>query len=343
MSILSTLLGNYGDDLAKAAGKVAANKSDDIVGIAGKKMLSEQIGDLVKTQPSKELYDEARDRALNFLNSQSSDDFVMKSKEFLKPGTEIYRGNNSPLGISWTTSYENALKEASSPEDVIKYVIGEKDRYLSPELVDWLSDSSYPQKEVIFNGRKLVDNTGRIVPEDFRDALENLSPKMFDENGNLLTFYHGTPAGGFDVFRDNSYFTPSKWYADIYQSPSASSISYGKEATNPMTYETYLDIRNPFDLSDESARKIYIDDYIKGGNAIGINPYLDNYDDIKSIDWTEIENLIDFLKENGYDYDAVIGNEGGFFDAAGDVVSRGDSYIPFSGSQVKIINRLLGK
>lgn len=191
-----------------------------------------------------------------------------------------------------------------------------------------------------------TDDLARVLARNATSKIDDEAPKlarqMFDENGNRIKFYHGTPSGGFEKFNDVSYFTPNKWYADMYQNPQASSISYGKVADNPMTYETYLDIKKPFDLSDRKARDIYINDYIKGGNAVGINPYQSSYKDIKNIDWTEVENLVDFLKENNYDYDAIIADEGGFFDNNGKVVNRGKSYIPFSGSQVSILQKILG-
>lgn len=185
----------------------------------------------------------------------------------------------------------------------------------------------------------LTDNTGQAINPTIYERLKNSAAQMFDENGKLMRFYHGTPAGDFDRFNDGSYFTPNKWYADMYQDPVQSSISFGKKVTNPRTYETYLDIQNPFDLSNPAARKIYIDEYIKGGNATGISPYLSQreLDAISDIDWTEVEGLMDFLKERGTNFDAIIANEGGFLDSAGKTVDRGKSYVPFSGDQVIIL------
>ena len=181
---------------------------------------------------------------------------------------------------------------------------------------------------------KLYDSAGEEIPQPMADYYEGVSPKVRDENGNLIRFYHGTPDASFETFADGSYFTPNKWYADFYQEPQASSLSYGKKAVKPGTYEVYLDIKKPFDISDADARRIYIDEYIKGGNATGISPYESSYDDIKNIDWTEAEGLREFLRDKNYDYDAIISDEGGFFDENGKVVPRGKSYMPFSGEQV---------
>ena len=186
----------------------------------------------------------------------------------------------------------------------------------------------------------LKDSAGRTLSpgqqEYFKDS------KARDEDGNLLVMYHGTPDGDFTVFKDGSYFTGSKEYADRYQSPSASSISTGKEATAPKTFAVYLDIKKPFDITDSDARDIYINEYIKGGNAMGINPYLSDaeYRKIKTIDWTEGEDLRDFLVENGYDYDGLVLDEGADGGYGDEVSYRGQSYVVFSPEQVKDVDNL---
>ena len=182
------------------------------------------------------------------------------------------------------------------------------------------------------------DTQGRELTAEQREYFRE--SKVTDENGNLKVMYHGTPNGDFTVFRDGTYFTDSREYADKYQQPGASSLSVKKNASNPKTFEVYLDIKKPFDLSDPEARDVYINDYIKGGNAIGINPYLSDaeYDKITSIDWTEGEDLREFLQDNGYDYDGLILDEGGTGGYGDDVEYRGKSYVVFSPEQVKNVD-----
>ena len=159
--------------------------------------------------------------------------------------------------------------------------------------------------------------------EFFKDS------KVRDERGNLKVMYHGTPNGTFTVFNDGTYFTENKEYADLYQSPGASMLSVKKTANAPKTYEVYLNIKKPFDIRDAEARDIYINDYIKGGNAVGINPYMSDaeYRKIKTVDWTEGEDLREFLIDNGYDYDGLILDEGATGGYGDDVKSRGVSYV----------------
>ena len=170
--------------------------------------------------------------------------------------------------------------------------------------------------------------------EFFKDS------KVRDERGNLKVMYHGTPNGTFTVFNDGTYFTENKEYADLYQNPAASMLSVKKTSNAPKTYEVYLNIKKPFDIRDAEARDIYINDYIKGGNAVGINPYMSDaeYRKIKTVDWTEGEDLRDFLIDNGYDYDGLILDEGATGGYGDKVKSRGVSYVIFSADQVKNVD-----
>ena len=184
----------------------------------------------------------------------------------------------------------------------------------------------------------LSDSDGRQLTQEQQEFFKDSVVR--DENGNLKVMYHGTPNGDFTVFKDGTYFTESKDYADRYQNPGASSISTGKVASNPKTFEVYLNIKKPFDIADADAREIYINKYIKGGNAMGINPYLSDaeYAKIESIDWTEGEDLRDFLIENEYDYDGLVLDEGGTGGYGDEVQSRGKSYVVFSPEQVKNVD-----
>lgn len=181
-----------------------------------------------------------------------------------------------------------------------------------------------------------TDNQGRTLSNYVKERTKNVAPQLRDENGNLYLMYHGSPNGEIDELRGGTYFTPNKEYAERYKSTSASSISSGKTENNPRIYEAYLDIKKPFDLSDPQAKEIYINDYIKGGNAIGIDPYLSDaeYDKITNIDWTEVEDLEEFLQDNGYDYDGIIADEGGDGGYGEEVTYRGKSFIPFSEKQI---------
>jgi hypothetical protein len=209
---------------------------------------------------------------------------------------------------------------------------------ISNSVDDSISESETKSNAENSKKYSLSDSTGRQLTKE--QAKRFKDSKVRDENGSLMVMYHGTPSGGYTVFKDGTYFTSNKEYADRYQNPSASSINTGKVADNPQTYEVYLDIKKPFDISDPEAREIYINDYIKGGNAMGINPYESDtfYSKINTIDWTEGEDLRDFLIENEYDYDGLVLDEGADGGYGGEVAYRGKSYVVFGPEQIKSVD-----
>ena len=184
----------------------------------------------------------------------------------------------------------------------------------------------------------LSDSNGNQLTQEQNEFFKD--SKVRDDNGNLKVMYHGTPNGSFSSFKPGTYFTDNRGYADRYQNPGASSISSGKMASDPKTFEVYLNIKKPFDINDAEAKRIYIEDYIKGGNALGIDPYLSDaeYAQINTIDWTEGEDLRDFLIENDYDYDGLVLDEGGDGGYGDDVTHRGKSYMIFRPEQAKSID-----
>lgn len=222
--------------------------------------------------------------------------------------------------------YDGIIADSSNGIDGLEIVAFNENQ---PKLTTNTNPSGNPDVRYSLS----EDSTGRSVSTELQDRLQ--FSRVRDESGRLKPMFHGTPNGDIANFKAGTYFTENREYADRYQNPSASSISAGKTASNPKTFEAYLDIRKPFDLSDPEAKRIYIEDYIKGGNAIGINPYLSDaeYAKIESIDWTEGEDLKDFLIENGYDYDGLVLDEGADGGYGEEVKYRGKSYVIFSSEQ----------
>ena len=186
-----------------------------------------------------------------------------------------------------------------------------------------------------------VDSEGRKLSEEQKKYFENSTVR--DDNGNLLPMYHGTPNGDFTVFKnDIQFFTPNRWYADFYQEPSASSRKAGKTVTNKKTYEVYLNITKPFDIRNPEMKEIFINDYVRGGYALGINPYEEYKDTTNSglPSWEEADNIYEFLEDNDLldEYDGIIVDEGGFPGEDGKIVQRGISYVTFNQNQIKNVD-----
>ena len=169
--------------------------------------------------------------------------------------------------------------------------------------------------------------------EFFKDSV------IRDENGNLKKMYHGTPEGDFKKFREGSFFTDDKDYADTYQDEYAGITQAGKKGANPKTYEVYLDVKKPFSMADPEARRIINDEYIKRDRGYWVGD-VDNTE----VDFTEADNLRKWLQKNHPEYDGMYVNEGGGDDPfAGDGWEewRGNSVVPFNANQIKDVNNLL--
>ena len=202
----------------------------------------------------------------------------------------------------------------------IKNYFAEGDHYESPFAQFRFSQKITPQQD--------ADYSAAVERGDMETAQ-----KMVDEAakaaGYTVKAYHGTPNGTYNVFRDWSYFTENKDYADIYQNQGASSNGYKQTADNPKTYSVYLDPRNVFDTRTPRDRKIFQNEfYQKWGNGAPLS-------ERGLPDWTDGDDLIEFFDENGYDYDAFYLDEGGTGGYGDEVKDRGISIIVKDSAQVK--------
>ena len=190
-----------------------------------------------------------------------------------------------------------------------------------------------------------VDENGlkyKLSPEQeafFKDS------KVRDEDGNLMKMYHGSPNGHITEFRPGTYFTKDKKYANGYQNPEASYISLSsfKEVNDPKTYEVYINSKNPFTLNDSRARDIYLNEFVKGGNSLYLDPYSDHTDTIKSmreIDWMEGEGFREWLRENHPEYDSLYLDEGGDGGYGEKTIDKGISLVMTKPEQIKYTDNL---
>lgn len=148
----------------------------------------------------------------------------------------------------------------------------------------------------------LSDNKGRTLTKEQQDFFKD--SKARDENGNLLTVYHGTRAD-FNVF-DNTksgdnydgwshsgkgfYFTDSESEAQEY-----GDYSLGDAETT--LKEVYLNITNPFDTSQENTPAL-----AKIGEEYGVDPYYLQRGDYL-LNWFRNNdiNAAEVLQKYGYD------------------------------------------
>ena len=166
------------------------------------------------------------------------------------------------------------------------------------------------------------------LDEDYMDAVKagnmEAAQKFVDEAaqraGYTMKVYHGTPTGGFTEFKDWSYFTEKKEYADRYNHASASSSrGYAVESSRPMTYELYMNPGRVFDTRSKKAAALYN----KARMEYGMGELTDN----GLPDWTDGRDIIDYIEDNDLPYDTIILNEGADGGYGAPVVSRGNSYV----------------
>lgn len=217
----------------------------------------------------------------------------------------------------------------------------EGSRGVGPQSVtNKISQSKNKNKKINrFNKRfrYQLDTSGRNLSSEQAEFFAD--SKVRDEDGRLMVMYHGTPNGSFNVFRNGiNFFTPNKEYATQYQSPSQSSRTAGKTAEAPRTYEVYLNMTHPFDIRNAEDRKAFINDYVKGGWALGIDPYVPYKDSTKTglPSWEEADNIYEWMEENDLldKYDGIIVDEGGTESG----FDRGISYVTFNPNQIKNID-----
>lgn len=121
---------------------------------------------------------------------------------------------------------------------------------VSIDDVAWIdpTQGQYAKVSNESNSSKVVDNQGRTLSKEQQEYFKD--SKVRDENGNLLTMYHGSNSEFtiFDISKSGEsnetakvgfWFTPSKQGAENF----ASDIWYGDK--KPTTYEVYLNIKNP--------------------------------------------------------------------------------------------------
>ena len=209
------------------------------------------------------------------------------------------------------------------------------------------SDSGRVRRTGSNNGNASVHskNTRTRSSAAFRNCLENISKvqsrygvddhylfavergdlktaqQMVDEAaqkaGYTKLFYHGSKkGGGFTKFRNWSYFTENKRYAERYA-----------QRDNPGSlYTVYGKMKKPFDTRDGKTKAIFED--IR--NEYGLS----ELQDTGLPDWTDGYDITDYIDENDLDYDGVILDEGGDM-VDGKPVSRGLSYVIRKSNQVK--------
>ena len=179
--------------------------------------------------------------------------------------------------------------------------------------------------------RLVQDSEGRNLSEGQQEFFKD--SKLKDEYGRLLVMYHGTPQGGFTVFKpDISYFTANRDYAEEYARASSgnSRVNYTHDPEHKV-YEVYLNAKKPFDTRDPKVRKVWEQEFF---GKYSRTPLTDR----GLLDWTDGYDIWDFIDDNDLDYDAVLLDEGSVPNGNGGTKWRGISYTVRDKNQIKNVD-----
>lgn len=171
-----------------------------------------------------------------------------------------------------------------------------------------------------FSLAELDNEYNKAVDSGNVGEQQKLVDEAAKQAGYTMKVYHGTPTGGFTQFRDWSYFTENKQYADRYNHASASSNrGYAIEESQPMTYELYMNPGRVFDTRDPETAELFENARMEYG--------LSELQEDGLPDWTDGRDIIEYIEDNDLPYDTIILNEGADGGYGQPVISRGLSYV----------------
>ena len=157
----------------------------------------------------------------------------------------------------------------------------------------------------------------KAVERGDTESAQRMVDEAAKKAGYTVKMYHGSKrGGGFTVFRDWSYFTKSKKYAQRYT----------ESGNDKSLYSAYVKIENAFDTRKAADR--YLFDEIRQEYGMG------EIQDTGLPDWTDGYDIADYIDENGLNYDAIILDEGGDL-VDGKPISRGLSYVIRNSNNIK--------
>lgn len=251
------------------------------------------------------------------------DDIVVVTKGRKYPiGTEFKVTEKYNFGYQYggrvTVGYVPYLKGRTADGKFIKIELSNvtKKSKMSAEELSKLQ-KSLPKTETKPIEVKIDEKLSTSQKEYFKDS------KIRDEQGNLLTLYHGSPVKSLDTFnfetdRPSNFFTTNKQYAEEYINDIDSGEPTGE------VYEVYLNITNPFDVlehkNDALTEKI-----------LGKVP--------KTRNVADTDKIYAYLKTHKTKFDGIIAGE----ELSSKVISEyGEdaniSYVPLNADQIKLVN-----
>ena len=139
------------------------------------------------------------------------------------------------------------------------------------------------------------------------------------------TLYHGSAKPITDLKKGkNLYMTENPDYANRYTDPGYSAFVKSKESfenLSPSMMKAEVDTSQLFDTRNPAHRKVFEEQFLgKRGNNTPLTE--------KGLpDWSDAEELTEFIEEKKLPFKGVMVDEGGSYDELGNVVDRGIGYV----------------
>ena len=305
--------------------KSLQNEGMDLAQRAQEKIESRRRGgmEISMTEAIDEMVADACDQVLgnpetiNYLK-ENNNSLYQKVKSFVK--NLISRIKSAAAGMEDSASREARLMMYRYGNELSKLWLGAYDDVLQGRVQEMEAAAVSEADLKKMSMAELDSAYMEAVNSSDKARQQELVDQAARDNGYTLKVYHGTPTGGFTQFKDWSYFTEKKEYADRYNHPGASSSrGYSVESSKPMTYALYMNPGRVFDTREKKVSALYN----KARMEYGMGELTDN----GLPDWTDGRDIIDYIEENDLPYDTIILNEGADGGYGAPVVSRGVSYV----------------
>lgn len=268
-------------------------------------------------------------------------DFTQEdAKQALEKGTVTVYSSKPITNGSFVSTSQNQAKDYAGNGKIYSQEV-------SLEDVAWINgDEGQYAKVENTNSLSPVDNQGREIKPEVQEKLKNTQVK--DEQGKLLTVYHGSPNANISEFDSSKagsntqsdftglYFTDNQEVADDFsyeQLQGNSNLTY-KRGNKGKVYETYLNITNPLNLNNLTDADIenlskYIDSKkaVDGVDiAIDMMKQMNKYNNAQGIKfYLDLEAI-----KNSGQYDGIIADMGSSYKGS-------NEYIVFDNNQVENI------
>ena len=248
----------------------------------------------------------------------------LEIKEFKDKGNTLYvaialnsikKGEIATVGASKTDVAQTAPSPTIRLADLFAK-INPKDTSFLKYVPKQFLESKQPQMSS--KSRNALDEAYlAAVEQGDMETAQRMVDEAAKKAGYSRRMWHGAKKGkNFTVFKGWSYFTENQKYAERYTGQNPENL-----------YGVYAKIEHPFDTrTDRKARR----DFESAREEYGMGQLGDR----GLPDWTDGYDIVDFISENGLDYDAVVLDEGGDL-VNGEPVYRGESYVIRDSAQVK--------